>query len=127
MKYMKYFESEYINHWDVDDYSKISENEYMDICTNPLPFTMEEIRLIISMVEDYNGSFNFDYDKGDDHDEYGNPYWIDSIEFFNHKEDHYTINKMQDEWYLITDDMDIYYKCDQWDGMTSCLKKIFNI
>lgn len=70
--------------------------------------------------------FNFFYHKSAIHDNKMIKYLISKPMDFNRSKEFFTIQiiELRDEWFLVNY-KNIFYKCDQLDGLIECLKYIY--
>lgn len=93
-----------------------SENLHKHIRSKWIKFTQEEVNLINQL---YNSKFEY-YES------------IFGDRAIVHRDDDKRVNihKLEDEWYYVESNNDYilrkYYKCDQYDGLISCLNFLFN-
>lgn len=120
MKYIKLFDSLLYDEISFDEYSRLA---FFDENITSEMFTKDEIEKIESIC----GKMNLRIEKDDS----GNKLIYLQSKILKYQSELYDINKINDEYYLFQYHNSIkginkYYKCDQFDGLISCLKKVLH-
>ena len=110
MRYLKMFED--VGYKEIDSIHGVDFDPkyFVDFSQRDIPVLNKIGFENISLKEDYNSNW---YDK----------IYVDS-------EENIMVMKKEDEWYYVRDinkHRDTWYKCDQLDGLMSCLKNEYNI